>query len=178
VSLLRSPRSHTANTHKQQALSSYRIRIISLTLPSFFFFPLIRSYHPTMSHPSNNNAQLEAVATMLNELARMLRFLKLSKATAPPPALASLSPAASSPTAGLQVGQRVLIICQGEYKGRTGTIMELHGTMFWTVHLKATAKIAGSTRSRQACNFSIPDHTSPLSTRLFLMPECLRGCFL
>jgi len=91
-----------------------------------------------MPRPSNNDAQLEAVATMLDELARTLRLLKLSKATPSPPAPSSSSPAASSPPADLQVGQRVLVICRA-YKGRTGTIVERHGTMFWTVHLKATA---------------------------------------
>jgi hypothetical protein len=87
-----------------------------------------------MPRPSNNDAQLEAVPIMLDELARMLRLLKLSNATpspsAPPSsAPSSSSPTASSPTPGLQVGQRVLVICRGEYKGRTGTIVELHGTI-------------------------------------------------
>jgi hypothetical protein len=97
-----------------------------------------------MPRPSNNDAQLEAVATMLDELARTLRLLKLSNATTSPSAPSSSAPSSSSPTAssptpGLQVGQRVLVICRGEYKGRTGTIVELNGTMFWMVHLKATA---------------------------------------
>jgi uncharacterized protein (DUF885 family) len=74
----------------------------------------------------DNNAALEAIAVMLEEVARMVRQLKRRK------------PAASKGNV-LRVGCRVKVVCsQGKYMGRTGEVVSRRGSMFWNVRLDAS----------------------------------------
>jgi uncharacterized protein (DUF885 family) len=74
----------------------------------------------------DNNAALEAIAVLLEEVARMVRQLKRRK------------PAASQGNV-LRVGCRVKVVCsQGKYMGRTGEVVSRRGSMFWNVRLDAS----------------------------------------
>jgi hypothetical protein len=77
-----------------------------------------------------HNAALEAIALVLEEVARQVRRLKRPVA----------SRGASRPCKkGLQVGARVVVVCsQGKYLGRTGELVSRRGTMFWNVRLDAS----------------------------------------
>lgn len=70
------------------------------------------------------NKQLEAIAVLLEELARKIRLLKVTEPATGP---------------NFHVGQKVRCIRkEGKYQGRTGVLVSRRGTMFWNLRLDAT----------------------------------------
>jgi hypothetical protein len=77
---------------------------------------------------NDNNVALEAIAVLLEEVARMVRQLKCRK---PPASKGNV----------LRVGCHVKVVCsQGKYMGRTGKVVSQKGSMFWNVRLDASCK--------------------------------------
>jgi hypothetical protein len=175
---------HSSNpcpsTHNNKPLRSIRLRIISLKLPCYF--SLLRS-GPTIGlpchalpittpswkrwPPCSTNWPARSGSSNCPMPHRHHLLLQCRRLLLPPLLLASklVSEFSSSAEGNIRDALAPLWSFTAPCSGRCIS------------RLPRPLRPNGSTRRRQACNFSIPDHIGPLSTRLFLVPESLRGCF-
>jgi hypothetical protein len=175
------PRIGGPSTHNNKPPSSTRLRILCLKLPCYFSFlrsgptiglqchalpimmPSWRLWPPPCS--TNWPARSGSSSCPMPHLHHLL--LHHHRRLLPPQLLASRLVSESSSSA------------EGNRRDALAPLWSFMSPCSgWCIsRLPQLLRPAGSTRSQEACNFSIPDHTGPLSMRLFLVTDSLRGCF-